>query len=174
MKIVGLDLSLTDTGWACCESDEVLIGVYELGRVQPKTMGMRRLQQIRDEVLTLCAGADLVLIEGYSFGSAQKKKNSQAHATGEMGGVVRLALYEEDLAVAEMPPTSLKKFATGKGQCEKGLVLAEAVRRLGYKGGNHNEADALWLMFAGLVHFGFSPVDFPKVQLEALEKVQWS
>jgi len=184
MKVVGLDLSLTDTGWASWLSDEVWLpdsgqapqptnsGAYEVGRIRPKTFGMKRLQQIRDEVLLICAGADLVVIEGYSFGSA-KQKNSQVHGTGEMGGVVRLALFEEDLAVAEVPPTTLKKFATGVGSCEKGLPLAEAVRRLDYQGGNHNESDALWLMFAGLVHLGVSPVQLPKLQTEALEKVQW-
>jgi len=186
MKVVGLDLSLTDTGWASCDSgegyaflppfmfEEGVNEIYEVGRLQPRKMaGMERLKRIRDEMLLICTNADLVVIEGYSFGSAKKQQNSRAHATGEMGGVVRLALFEEDLAVAEMSPTSLKKFATGVGNCEKGLVLTQAVRRLDYQGSNHNEADALWLMFAGLVHLGISPVEFPKLQLEALEKVQW-
>lgn len=43
-------------------------------------------------------------------------------------------------------PTTLKKFATGRGNAPKGAMLAAARERLGYRGLDDNEADALWIL----------------------------
>lgn len=59
---------------------------------------------------------EAVAIEGYAFGS------QMANMAGELGGMIRLALFDKyrfDKPLAAfplvVPPTSLKKYVTGKG-----------------------------------------------------------
>ena len=161
-SVVGLDLSLTATG-----------GADDLGQpftLAPRLRGCERLSWIRDNVLTyLTPAPDLVVIEGYSFSS----RNSHAHALGELGGVIRLALHEAGIAYVDVPPSSLKKYATGKGNANKGEMLAAAIRRLDYQSASDNEADALWLRAMGLDALGCPVVDLPAVNRQALTKVAW-
>jgi Holliday junction resolvasome RuvABC endonuclease subunit len=62
-----------------------------------------------------------VFLEGYSFGST----GSRVFDIGECGGVLKqdLWLYKYDFAV--VPPTVIKKFATGKGNSNK-IVMSQA------------------------------------------------
>lgn len=170
MRAIGLDLSLSATGVCGPEGACVL---------RPgKRAGMERLAWLRDEVMALCCtggignkrgtDADLVAAEGYAFG-----RHNQAHQLGELGGVIRLALWEAGIPVVEIPPATLKKLATGHGNASKGEVLAAAIRRLGYEGHDDNEADARWLYEAAAQRYGFSDVRLPAAQVEAIEGLEW-
>lgn len=174
MRVLGLDLSLTSTGVALPD------GTTE--RLQPpRLVGMERLCWLRDQVLRraigepdpvtdLPPGVDVIAVEGYAMGS---KRQSHSYATGELGGVVRLALWEDGYRVVDVPPATLKVFATGRGNASKDEVLAEAIRRLQYQGANNDEADALWLRALTLAAYGVPVVDVPKTHLRALEKIEW-
>lgn len=140
MRILGLDLSLTETG--VCGIDGSLC---QTNRIRSKARGPQRLIEIRDAVSELLLDVDLVVIEGYSFNS----KFSHAHALGELGGVVRVALHEHDVAWLDVSPAVLKKWATGKGNADKDTMLTAAVRA-GFQGSNNNEADAWWLAHLGM------------------------
>jgi len=166
MRIVALDLSLTATGVAVWTS-----GVETTLRVNspPNSMrGMRRLEWHLREVVALSIGADLVVLEGYAFA-----RPNQAHQIGELGGVIRLALHTRRLPYVEVAPSALKKYATGKGNAPKEMVLVEAVKRLGYTGADNNVADALWLLQMAQDAYGLSSVEMPKVNRQALEKIEW-
>lgn len=148
MNIIGLDLSLARTGVATASGTGVL---------RVAAGGMHRLAALRDEILDVCGAsdtsladrADLVVIEGYSMGTARQQ--SHAHALGELGGVVRLALFEEAIPFADVAPAALKKYATGKGNANKGQVLEAASKRSGLDfAGDDNRADAWWLRQMGL------------------------
>lgn len=170
MRIVSLDLSLTRTGWATSAG---ACGV--LTPPKGRDRDMARLAWIRDEVVALVRpglldDADLVVIEGYSFGQARGSSNN--HALGELGGVVRLTLHEIGVPYVDVPPASLKKYATGKGNAGKELVLVEAVKRLGYQGSDNNEADACWLVAMAQDQY-CRRVIVPKSHREALAKVKW-
>jgi len=59
---------------------------------------------------------EAVAVEGYAFGS------QMANMAGELGGMIRLALFDKYRHVTPqaalplvVPPTSLKKYVTGKG-----------------------------------------------------------
>lgn len=170
MNVVGLDLSLTATGVAWLDGSTEVIG--------SKKKGMARLQELRDRIVDgyLLDGPDsdpdgtLVVVEGYAMGMG---RNAQNHAAGELGGVIRLALYEAGYLVVDVPPATLKKFATGKGNANKSEMLAAAIRRLGYEGANDNEADALWLRTMGRVALGLVEASLPAVNLTALTKIDW-
>lgn len=165
MNILALDLSLTSSGWARCVG-----GVTDHGLLEPHgRRGYERLEWIRSEVLRLAAGADLVVIEGYSFGS----RGNAILSAAELGGVIRMALHDLGYRWVDVPPATLKKLATGKGNASKEQVLAAAIRRLGYEGASPDEADALWLLEATLQHYGCGSVELPKAHREALGKVEW-
>jgi Holliday junction resolvasome RuvABC endonuclease subunit len=163
--VVGLDLSLTSTGYACVTA----IGRHAERIQRPQYKGTERLRSIRDAIVHRVEGTQpaLVVLEDYSFGS----RNSHAHALGELGGVVRLALDELGARWVALPPSTLKKYATGRGNADKGLMLTEAVRRLGYTGSSNDEADALWLACAGHQLLGHPVVDVPKTNAAALDSV---
>jgi crossover junction endodeoxyribonuclease RuvC len=164
MSVITFDLSLTATGWAGPDGSGVLLPPAGVGK------GVERLRWIRDAVLELAAGADLVVLEGYSFAS----KGRAVVSIGELGGVVRLALHEAGLPVVEVSPSSRAKYATGKGNASKDQVLVEAVRRLDYAGHSHDEADALWLRCMALDALDLpGRVDVPKVNRTALAGVDW-
>lgn len=142
MTVIGLDLSLTATGVADSDGTRTLKPVVGLA-------GMARLAAFRNALLAACEGADLVVVEGYSFGT--KGQASRAHSLGELGGVVRLALFEARIPYADCPPASLKRYGTGKGNANKGQMLEAAAKRSGLDfAGDHNRADAWWLRQMGM------------------------
>lgn len=144
MNVVGVDLSLTATGLCPADGSEPYA-------IAVKSRGVQRLIELRDTVLRVADGswrADLIVIEGYSLGTTRQA--SHAHALGELGGVVRVALHENALTWVDVPPASLKKFATGKGNANK-VAMATAATRAGYDGPDDDNAiDAWWLRQMGL------------------------
>lgn len=160
-RIVGIDLSLTATGLAHHRVQTVTI--------RPTTDGIARLFEVRGRVSAYIRGADLVVIEGYSYASRH-----HAHQLGELGGAVRMMLHYLDVPWVDVAPATLKKYATGKGNAGKDDMLAEAIRRLGYDGADHNQADALWLREMGRSYYGHpDAVGLPAKHREALDTIDW-
>lgn len=169
-RVVGLDLSLTATGIA--DSDG------SVGTIKTKLRGCERLAWIAEQVANaIDSAADswvggawpLVVIEDYAFSRA----DAHSHQVGELGGVIRLQLHEAEVPWVAVVPSSLKKYATGKGNANKAAMLQAAWQRLGYEGTDDNEADALWLRAMGLDALGHPLVALPAVNRAALEKVAW-
>lgn len=166
LNFLGLDLSLTSTGYSCGERNGV-IAVSE--------KGPERLVLIRNKVNELVKelNISIVLIEGYSFSS----RNSHAHAIGELGGVVRVMLYENGIPFIDIPPTCRAKFATGKGNAGKSEVISSVSAKTGIiflNPGSDDRCDAWVLEEMGLAKAGASRFSWPKNHLEALEKVDWT
>lgn len=164
MRIVALDVSLTRTGWASQSGSGVI--------APPATMrGTERQRWIVDRICGVVfqgLAMPLVVIEGYSFGS----KGRAVFDIAELGGIIRYTLADCPCTVVEVPPSCLKKYATGKGNAPKELVLVEAVKRLGYQGSDHNVSDALWLLEMAVDQYG-GESRVPKAHREALLAVTW-
>jgi len=166
MNILGLDLSLTSTGF----SDGVNTGVLRTG-----TKNAERLSLISNMVLDQIRNfdIDIVAMEGYSFAS----RNSQAHSIGELGGAVRMRLWENDIPYLEIPPTCRAKFATGKGNAAKTEVMSSisAKTRLVFSGsGADDMCDAWVLQEMCKAHIGMSTFSWTQTQLSSLDKIDWS
>lgn len=157
MRILALDVSFSATGIA---SSDGLLGTRKL-----KGKGVDRLARAGSMFVDLASPYDLVVIEGYSYGSQGRAIVS----IGELGGVVRVDLYRAKIPYLEVPPATLKKYATGKGNASKEAVLAAAIRRLDYAGHDKDEADALWLLEIGRAMTGQPHVTVPKTHRRALE-----
>jgi Holliday junction resolvasome RuvABC endonuclease subunit len=166
VKLLGLDLSLTSTGY-CFDG---ITGV-----ISTDFAGVERLQAIRDDITNLLIANEIecVLLEGYSFAS----RSGQAFSIGELGGVVRLAIYELGIPIVEIPPTCRAKFATGKGNASKNEVISAVSARTGIIWGNpgaDDKCDAWILEEIGLAYLGKSRYSWPEMNLSAMEKIDWS
>jgi len=162
---IGLDLSLSSTGISCGDLLDTISSVQK---------GVERLQEVRDKIIALVSEIDnpIILVEGYSFGS----RNSQAHSIGELGGVVRLSLYERSVPFVEIPPTVRAKFATGKGNAGKNEVMSSISARTGivFSGkGSDDKCDAWILEEIGRTKYSSPRTQWPLENLKALEKVNW-
>lgn len=172
MTVLGLDLSLTSTGFAVHGLDDA----WHIGTFQPKDItGAERLHWLREEIRRLAnldARPRLAVLEGYSFASV-----SQAHKIGELGGVVRELLYRMDVPYAIAPPASLKKYATGSGTADKFDMIEAARVRAGitFSRGRarEDECDAFWLACAGWDWIGRPLVELPKANRAALAGIDW-
>lgn len=145
MKVVGLDPSLTSFGYAVVEDDTN----GPSGALRPKMKGTHRLEFIRDTIMALLARQepDLVVYEGYAMGS----RVGNLFHIGELGGVMRLALYEAGHKVLLVPPTSLKLFVTGNGSAKgKDIIMRTLEKQHGCKFRTSDEADAYGLAILGL------------------------
>jgi Holliday junction resolvasome RuvABC endonuclease subunit len=166
MRLSTFDLSLTESGFTAPGG--------RFGVLKPPmdaSRGMARIRWIRDSVLDVASGSDIVVLEGYAFGA----KGNAFISLAELGGVVRCALADISKRYVDVPPASLKLFATGKGNAKKDEVLAAAIRSLQYPGHNHNEADALWLRAMSIAALTSPAPDAPlsETKARALAKITW-
>jgi Holliday junction resolvasome RuvABC endonuclease subunit len=162
---VGLDLSLTSTGFSCGDVRQI---------ISTKHKGPERLHDISTTLAEILVELDnpAVAIEGYSFAS----RNSQAHAIGELGGVVRLVLWNLRIPYVEIPPTCRAKFATGKGNASKGEVLSAVSAKTGlvWSGAGADDlCDAFILEEMALAKCDSPRFKWPALNLSALDKVNW-
>lgn len=163
IRIVAFDLSLACTGW--CEGSNIGTLVPPKGHDR----GLPRLDWIRARVMEKADSAQLVAIEGYSFAS----EASRAHSLGELGGLIKWNVWARKIPIVIIPPTSLKMFATGKGNAKKDEVFAAAIRKLGYVGNSHDEADARWLWTMAQAHYTAGPLELTEAQARSMEKIDW-
>lgn len=163
---MGIDPSLTSTGIAVNE---------ETLSIRNSLKGPERLIDIRNAVMGLVRYhmVDCVAIEHYSYAS----RNSQAHSIGELGGVLRVLLFELKVLAIEIPPTCRAKFATGKGNAGKPEVVSAISARTGivWNGGDGSDRCDAWVLNEMIKYkVGLSTIDWPKSHLEALDKIDWS
>ena len=91
-----------------------------------------------------------IYIEGYAF----SRNGASQRWPVEFGGLLRWHLVDVSPKVKEVPPTTLKKFTTGKGNTPKSAVLAHVVRRWGELFDSDDAGDAFALHKLGLVAEG--------------------
>jgi crossover junction endodeoxyribonuclease RuvC len=136
VNVLGLDLSLSCTGWATAT---------ETGTIKPKATlrGLDRLRWIARNCFLEAANpnADLIAIEG----PAPSKSMGHVHERGGLWWMVVNDLDTDGFRIVVVGPTTLKKYATGRGNAGKDEVLLAAARRFPWFKGGNDEADALWL-----------------------------
>lgn len=108
--------------------------------------GVDRLADIQQHLTDTLAGyhkahpiADAA-IEGYAFGS------QMANMLGELGGMVKLTLRSFGIYPLIVPPTTLKKYVTGKGQgISKSQIMLHVYKKWGVEFSDDNAADSFAL-----------------------------
>lgn len=163
MKVVGLDLSITATG--TCWTDQDGTAYWELVKTRKK--GDYRLAEIRSRLLPIVSGAKLVLVEGYL------NKSMSAGITGMVHGAVRSLLLDQCVPYGTLPPSSLKKYATGSGGAgsDKRAMALAAYKRAEVEFTDDNTCDAWWLWVAANDYLGQAPFILPALNRESLSKI---
>lgn len=137
--VIGLDLSMTCVG--ICLPD----GTTE--HVRSNTSGTLhdRATHLRDELRPwLAPGADLFVVEAIGTRFVQTAI-SMAYLHCMIDDVLNCE------RVVKVPPASLKRFATGRGNADKHMMTIAAIRSgwTSDEGSTHDEADAWWLWALG-------------------------
>ena len=167
-KVTGLDLAMTATG-ACHSEAHALQGgpltaCWHL--IRPKRVKDQRLGEIEDQVMEYVAGSELVLIE------LLPPNMKGAGITGMVHGVIRHRLQREGIHYGDIGPSSLKKYATGKGGASKTEMSLAAVKRGGVEIANDNECDAWWLWVMANDFLGQPVFSLPKAQRDMLALIE--
>ena len=159
----GLDLSLRSSGIVAVDK---LYGVHFSGNTKQfgKLRGTERLLQLRNYFKNIIkkykssAGDVIVAIEDYAYGA----RGRGIFNIGELGGIIKLLLYDMNIRTIIISSTALKKYATGKGNIKKKEVPKYVKKQWGKEFDTGDEADAfiLAIMCAEYVAWraeGFSP-----------------
>ena len=150
-NVIGLDISLTCTGWCYLAEDDYTTGTIKTtpkdGIIQERVkIILKSLQSVLNTVKK-CQEIDLIAIEGYSFGVG--KNASRAFDLAEVSGAVKLYLYKMGIPYVLIPPNTLKKFLTGSGRAKKNEMLKAAYKRFDVDVKTDDEADAFGLAMMG-------------------------
>jgi len=78
----------------------------------------QRFKTIADWAVEKVRVCDSVALEGYSYGS----KSGLMFNIAENTGILKYKLYDCGIPVEIMPPTTVKKYATGKGNSDKNAM----------------------------------------------------
>lgn len=121
MKVLGVDLSWSSTGIAIWNGQNITFYDYIL--TNSKEDPMARIHRVKKGIFNTIAKKqpDLIVLEGYAFGRPQGATKS-----GEMAGVIKYFLWKKQIPFELCPPTTLKKFATGKGNASKEQMIEAA------------------------------------------------
>jgi Holliday junction resolvasome RuvABC endonuclease subunit len=138
MRILALDPA-THCGYAISRD---LYGVWDLTPKRDESAGMRliRLRSKLNEILE-AEHINLVVFErpgGMHVGAVIVQS--------EIQGQIKVICEDHNIPYRAYSSQEIKKFATGKGNAGKPLMIAAAKKKLGYTGNNDNEADALHLL----------------------------
>lgn len=166
---IGIDQSYSGFGLTVMDMDS---DGYVTTVFKAEHLHIDRLVWIKkqlEELLTLSTtGATKVVVamEGYAFGS------TMAHMLGELGAVVKLVCYDilskyDGKYPYIIPPTTLKKYVTGKGTgVQKNQILLSVYKKWDVEFNDDNAADSY-----ALAHLASGKGKL-SYELEVLEKIK--
>jgi crossover junction endodeoxyribonuclease RuvC len=147
-RILGLDLSLTGTGWVLWTSDYT----WDSGLIDTDGMSdLTRMDHILTEISNkipvneLKQSDTLVVMEDFSFAS----KGASLFQIAGLGFLIRHWLWKHDVQFVLVPPTVLKKFVGGAGNIDKNLMLLKTYKLWGQEFSDDNICDAYGLSRIG-------------------------
>jgi Holliday junction resolvasome RuvABC endonuclease subunit len=134
-KILALDIA-TKTGWKTATAS----GVWDLKPNRGESEGMR-VVRFKSKV------KEIIVLEGITLVSYERPAGihkSSIMVASQMVGVLLDLCIELNVDVACYSANEIKKFATGKGNAGKPLMIQAAID-LGFNPKDDNEADAIHL-----------------------------
>lgn len=165
LRVLGLDLAIGATG--------VCLPNGHAATIKPTLKGDDRLTEIRNRIAILITDddqpADVVILEDVPA----TMKGAAGKVIPMLHGAVRARLLDLGLPYIVVPPSTLKAFATGKGNADKTAMAMAAYKRAGREFADDNQVDAFWLRAAGLDWYGQPEFPLPAAQRDRLGKVVW-
>lgn len=142
MTVLALDLGTT-TGYAWqAGAGAIASGVWSLKPQRFEGGGMRfvRFRENLDRMLKTCGVSQIYFEE-----VRRHLGTDAAHIYGGLMGTLTGWCEEKGIPYQGVPVGTIKKFWTGKGNADKAMMIAEAVKR-GHGVEDDNEADAIALL----------------------------
>lgn len=141
MIVAGIDPSLTGcaVAWFPPESDPRTF-VFSSKPADGLNERFLRFELLCTQVVDCASHAGLCCIEGYSFAS----KGGKAFDRVEFGALLRYRLMAR-MRLIEVPPTTLKLFAAGKGNADKTAMALAVYKRWKVELPDDNQVDAYCL-----------------------------
>lgn len=87
----------------------------------------QRYETIADWALDIVMGCSQVAVEGYAYAATSNRVFQVAENTG----LLKYKLYQLGIPVTVIPPTEVKKHATGKGNADKNAMYTAWINETG-------------------------------------------
>jgi len=128
--VVGIDPSLSSSGIIVINREGQIVSNQTIKSPPSGSLlvdRMLRIEKIVREVMQIVSAASpsVICIEAYSLGSNMPGVAARV----ELGGLLRYALFRATTKIYEVAPTTLKKWATGKGNCEGKIPVVVALMK---------------------------------------------
>ena len=142
-NILALDVA-TKTGFAWSDGERIEHGLWDLSASGSEHDG-RRLMRFEDRLYEAIERwpIELIAFEELMMGS---KGMIAAMQRSQLRGVLMLVAAKNEIAVRPCHISSVKVFATDKGNASKPEMIHAARVKLGVDVTNDNIADALWVL----------------------------
>lgn len=173
---LGIDQSLTGFALAAVNIDKP--NQYEIWVYKSDRSGVERLLDIKEWI-----ESKLVFLEengNLAINAAMEGTVLASHSAlklGELAALVKITLYEmmisenPDVAVPlQIPPMTLKKYATGKGNAKKQEMMLQIYKRWDVELNDDNAADAYAL---ARLASGNATTDIEKAVVEQIKDVKY-
>lgn len=126
-------------GWAI---NNQVYGLWDLTTRKDEDSGMK-LIRFRNKLKEVCEseGVDIIVYERV----AGQHKNSIIH-TAKLVAIIETYCKDNEIGYASFSAAEIKKYATGKGNANKDMMVVAARETYGYEGDDDNVADALHIL----------------------------
>lgn len=174
MIVMGLDPSLTSTGIVLLNDGQIEIA--RTTKNQPDIGTVARVLAIVKEIEKIInhpnIPPDLVVIEGFSFGSTGRSLFDTAYLGWRIRESLESFRERDNIPWIEVSPAQLKQFATGKGNAPKEVVLQQVYKRWGVELRDNNQADAFTLAKIGEAYLRYPQDRLPDFQLGVIQALK--
>lgn len=175
-RVLGIDLSLTRSGVGIIDYAEpqcsARVEIVESSGKRADSLAVRdqRIVQIANEVLVYAPDSTvLAVVEG----PAMRAMNGSVWDRSGCWWCVVHGLHRAGVRVVTVPPATLKKWATGRGNADKSDVSVAMARLWPQVESPSNDGwDGLALATAGAQHLGW-PVPSRAHHAESLARIDW-
>lgn len=148
MRFAGIDPSTSGTGLVILDHEGNVIEAVSLKAIKNNDDDPKRFRDLANRIRKhLNPSTDRVLIEGFSYGS----KGQGVSVMYGVGWLIRDMLNEHGFKWLEIPPTTLKKFISGKGNAAKPALVKPSKDKWEFESESNDIIDA-----NGLARIGFS------------------
>jgi Holliday junction resolvasome RuvABC endonuclease subunit len=134
INILALDVA-THCGW-CTETAS---GVWDFSIKKDESSGMR-LIRFKSKLSEICKLEKINLV---TFERSAGMHKSSIIVQSELHGVLKIYCEENKIEYRGFSASEIKKFATGKGNAGKPLMIKAAQEKYNMVGNDDNQADAI-------------------------------
>lgn len=169
-RVLALDVSTRNTGIALPDGTGHTLDAGEIKKAD--LTAQLRIARVSRAFLHIAGiirdhAPDVIAIEGYSHGSGY-----QAHQQGEIGGTLRVWIQGRGYPWLEVSPSSIKRYAIGKGSgpgTDKTAMALALLERAGVRLPDEHQVDAHWLRALVLDAYSHPLYQMPQKHREAID-----